>query len=137
MATNACIAVTNMTRADSKFAYYQSNKTYAAATLSTKKATRNVSSPHTDTIIYTSLITPDELAEIASIRALVSQYQVDLDQKDREYQAALAEEHKQHEVEQEQAQQQHAELSRQIEQLMALLGIPANPQVATKSSRAR
>ena len=84
---------------------------------------------YTDTTSYTSSITPDELAEIASIRALVvSQYQADLDQKDREYQAALAEERKRRESEQEQAQQRHAELQQQIEQLMALLGISANPQ---------
>jgi hypothetical protein len=94
-----------------KFAYYNTSKSYAAATVTPTETS------------YTSSITPDEAAEIASIRALVSQYQLDLDRKDKEYQAALAEERKRREEEQEQAQQRHAALQKQIEQLMAMVAV--------------
>ena len=85
------------TNNNTKFAYYHPTKSYADATLANNKkrsTAPNVTLPSTDTTSYTSSITPDESAEIASIRLLVTQYQADLDRKDREYQAALAEERK-------------------------------------------
>jgi hypothetical protein len=48
---------------------------------------------------------------------------LDLDRKDKEYQAALAEERKRCKEEQKQAQQRHTGLQKEIEQLMAMVAV--------------